>query len=203
VRRSTAALQLSLRRRRRTRARGRGGPRPHGRSRRDGWAPREMRHGSAAPVSTYAPPPHAVELLRPASFLPQQSRRLQRRIPPSLARVRRQIRWLLLSLLSCGAPSARVEVPNLHTPVMVCLLRCRGEVWIGETRVVTSPLANAELSHSNVQSTKHEHTNPVYLYSPYQTRVVCIDLARFSLAWLQILARLELTRLPNTPYVNM
>jgi hypothetical protein len=68
--------------------------------------------------------------------------------------------------------------------------------------VVTSPLANAELSHSNVQSTKHEHTNPVYLYSPYQTRVVCIDLARFSLAWLQILARLELTRLPNTPYLH-
>jgi hypothetical protein len=53
--------------------------------------------------------------------------------------------------------------------------------------VVTSPLANTELSHSNVQSTKHEHTNPVYLCSPYQTRVVCIDLARFSLAWLQIL----------------
>jgi hypothetical protein len=68
--------------------------------------------------------------------------------------------------------------------------------------LVTSPLANTGSSYHSMQPTKHEHTNSGYLYSPYQTRVVCIDLARFSLACLRILARLELPRLPNTPYLT-
>jgi hypothetical protein len=66
--------------------------------------------------------------------------------------------------------------------------------------VVTSPLTNTGLSHSIVQPTKHEYTNPGYLYSPYQTRGDCIVLDMLGLAWLQILARLELARLPNTLY---
>jgi hypothetical protein len=65
--------------------------------------------------------------------------------------------------------------------------------------VVTSPLANTGLFYHNVQPTKHEHTNPGYLYSPYQTRGICIVLDMLRLAWLQILARLELARVPNTP----
>jgi hypothetical protein len=80
-----------------------------------------------------------------------------------------------------------------------------GDGWKEERKkrwVVTSPLANTGLSHSIVQPTKHHHTNPVYLYSPYQTRAVCTVLDRLRLAWLQILARLELARLPNTPYIS-
>jgi hypothetical protein len=65
--------------------------------------------------------------------------------------------------------------------------------------VVTSPLVNTGFSYHNVQPTKYEHTNPGYLYSLYQTRAVCIVLDMLRLAWLQILARLELATLPNTP----
>jgi hypothetical protein len=56
-----------------------------------------------------------------------------------------------------------------------------GDGWKEERKkrwVVTSPLANTGLSHSIVQPTKHHHTNPVYLYSPYQTRAVCTVLDR-------------------------
>jgi hypothetical protein len=68
-----------------------------------------------------------------------------------------------------------------------------------ERRVITSHLANIGLSHSIAQLTKHEYTSPVYLYLPYQTRVICIDLVMLRPAWLQILAKLELAKLPNTP----
>jgi hypothetical protein len=98
------------------------GPRPHGRPRQDRRAPREMRHGfgAATPVSASIPPRHVVKLRRPASSLPQQqSRQPRRQIPPSLARVRWRIRWLLLSLLSCGVASAWVEIPSLLAPVVV------------------------------------------------------------------------------------
>jgi hypothetical protein len=85
------------------------------------------------------------------------------------------------------------------------LRRCveYGDGWKEERKkrqVVTSPLAKTWLSHSIVQPTKHHHTNSVYLYSPYQTRAVCTVLDNLRLAWLQILAMLELARLPNTPY---
>jgi hypothetical protein len=138
VRRSTATLRPSLRwwQRRRVCRRG---PCPHGRPRQDRRAPREMRHGfgAATPVSASIPPPHVVELRRPASSLPQQqSRQPRRRIPPSLARVRWRIRWLLLSLLSCGVASAWVEIPSLLVPVVVrpCLARCEREGWEWERR---------------------------------------------------------------------
>jgi hypothetical protein len=48
--------------------------------------------------------------------------------------------------------------------------------------VVTSPIVNTRFSYHNVQPTKHEHTNPGYLYSLYQTRAVCIVLDMLRLA---------------------
>jgi hypothetical protein len=71
----------------------------------------------------------------------------------------------------------------------------------GREERVTSPLANTGLSHSIVQSTKHEHTNSGYLYSTYRTRAVCTILDMLGLAWLESEARLELAKLPITPIV--
>jgi hypothetical protein len=54
--------------------------------------------------------------------------------------------------------------------------------------VVTSPLKNTRSSYHSVAT--------------YQTGANCIVLHRLGLAWLQILARLKLARLPNTPYMT-
>jgi hypothetical protein len=107
--------------------------------------------------------------------------------------------------LACRARGGTSMQGRRRSSLSWHLRRCveYGDGWKEERKkrqVVTSPLAKTWLSHSIVQPTKHHHTNSVYLYSPYQTRAVCTVLDNLRLAWLQILAMLELARLPNTPY---
>jgi hypothetical protein len=56
----------------------------------------------------------------------------------------------------------------------------------GDDGVVTSSLANIGSSYHSMQSTKHEHNKSDNLCPPYQTRVVCIDLAWSTLAWVRL-----------------
>jgi hypothetical protein len=71
-----------------------------------------------------------------------------------------------------------------------------------ERWVVTSPIGKSGSSYHIVQLTKHEHRKSVYLYPPNQTPANCINLTMLKLARLQILARLNLARLPITPHIT-